>query len=295
MSVQVQEVAAPGAPCGGADATPYRVGVLDSVRGVAALVVVIHHCLLTQPAFSNFFFSNWETAAGSTTEQVMFHTPARIVWAGAEAVTLFYVLSGLVLALPWVEGRPPRYGGYCIKRICRIYLPYCAAVAGAMVLNVLLRPHADILGLSRWVNEMTWTNPVTPYVAVDHLLMIGHRNTVDGVIHTLIWEMRVSLLFPLLVMPVVRWRGWGAAGVALVLAVAIGSLQFILRREHAAAGPSAMASRPGCARKIGPRSAMDRLLQLLLRPWLRHSTLSRRVAPAFAADARRRVAGRSAC
>jgi peptidoglycan/LPS O-acetylase OafA/YrhL len=74
---------------------------------------------------------------------------------------------------------------------------------------------------------MTWTNQVTPYVVLDHLLMIGHRNTVNGVIHTLIWEMRVSLLFPLLVIPVVRWRGWGAAGVALVLAVAIGSLQFI--------------------------------------------------------------------
>jgi peptidoglycan/LPS O-acetylase OafA/YrhL len=225
--MQVQEVAAPGHLAGGADATPYRVGVLDSIRGVAALVVVIHHCLLTQPAFSNFFFSNWETAAGSTAEQVMFHTPARIVWAGAEAVTLFYVLSGLVLALPWVEGRPPRYGGYCIKRICRIYLPYCAAVAGAMVLNILFRPHANIPGLSLWVNEMTWTNPVTPYVAVDHLLMIGHRNTVDGVIHTLIWEMRVSLLFPLLVMPVVRWRGWGAAGVALVLAAVIGGLQLV--------------------------------------------------------------------
>ncbi len=32
-----------------------RLTVLDSVRGIAAMVVVVHHCLLTQPAFSDYF------------------------------------------------------------------------------------------------------------------------------------------------------------------------------------------------------------------------------------------------
>ncbi len=176
------------------------------------MVVVVHHCLLTQPAFSDYFFSTWRTAASTPPEYLLFHTPLRIVWDGYEAVTLFYVLSGLVLMLPWVEGRPPGYVAYCVKRICRIYLPYCAAIAGAATLAMLLIRSANVPGASDWVNHMTWSNPVTPVMLVDHALMIGHYNTINGVIHSLIWKMRVSLLFPVLVLPLMRWKAKGAAG-----------------------------------------------------------------------------------
>lgn len=68
---------------------PQRLEVLDSVRGVAAFVVVIHHCLLLLPAFSDYFFSTWRTSATSLFQAILFYTPARIVWDGYEAVTLF--------------------------------------------------------------------------------------------------------------------------------------------------------------------------------------------------------------
>ena len=122
-----------------------------------------------------------------------------------------------MLMLPWVEGRPPAYLAYCVKRICRIYLPYCAAIAGAALLALLLAGSANVPGASDWVNHMTWSNPVTPAMLVDHGLMIGHYNTLNGVIHSLIWEMRVSLLFPLLALPLVRWKAWGALGACAVL------------------------------------------------------------------------------
>ncbi len=204
---------------------PRRLAVLDSVRGIAAMVVVVHHCLLTQPAFSDFFFSTWRTGYDGTVEYLLFHTPARLVWDGYEAVTLFYVLSGLVLMLPWAEGRAPSWLAFWIKRVCRIYLPYCAAVGGAAALAVLLvrvagiDPH--VAGGSAWLNAMGWSNPVTPAMLVDHALMIGHYNTLNGVIHSLIWEMRVSLLFPLLAWPLVRWRVGGALGLVACLAAFI--------------------------------------------------------------------------
>ena len=83
----------------GASSVSGRLEVLDSVRGLAAFVVVIHHCLLTIPSFSNYFFSGWRATPSNGFEWLMFDTPARLLWAGYEAVTLFYVLSGLVLAL----------------------------------------------------------------------------------------------------------------------------------------------------------------------------------------------------
>lgn len=229
---------------------PRRLIVLDSIRGIAALIVVVHHCLLTQPAFSDFFFSTWQTAASTPLQYIMFHTPLRIGWDGYEAVTFFYVLSGLVLTLPWAERHPPRYLAYGIKRVCRIYLPYLAAIAGAAVLNMLLIGQAGIPGASDWVNSMTWSNPVTNWVVADHVLMIGHHNTVNGVIHSLIWEMRVSLILPFLLIPMARWRGWGVAGVFVGLVALVIVLQIAF--APAGTGLALLESRPelGAAGKL---------------------------------------------
>ncbi len=205
--------------------TPARLAVLDSVRGLAAMIVVIHHCFLTQPAFSDFFFSIWQTPARNLLQYVLFYTPARIVWDGYEAVTLFYVLSGLVLTLPWVERRSPTYISFSIKRIARIYFPYYVAILAAAALNAAFLPWADVPGASNWVTGMTWTNPVTAWTFVDHAIMYGHRISVNGAIHSLIWEMRVSLLFPILILPIVRFRAGGAAAVVASLVAFIIVLQ----------------------------------------------------------------------
>ncbi len=206
--------------------TPVRLAALDSVRGLAAMIVVVHHCLLTQPAFSDFFFSGWRTPPHDRAQWLLFRTPAGLAWSGFEAVTLFYVLSGLVLALPWAERRPPGYAAFCVKRVARIYLPYVVAVAIAGVLNAVLQRWAHVPTASDWVNTMSWTHPVTPVVILDHALMYGHRITVNGAVHSLTWEMRVSLLFPLLIWPIARFRALGAAAALGVILILIVGLQY---------------------------------------------------------------------
>ncbi len=223
-----------------------RLEVLDSIRGIAAMVVVIHHCLLTQPAFNDFFFSTWNTQPATLTQTLLFDTPLRIVWDGFEAVTLFYVLSGLVLALPWVQGRPPKYSVYAIKRICRIYLPYLAAIAAAAFLSGIHLFKAPIAELSDWVNTMNWSHPVTAWVLADHIFMIGHYNNLNGVIHSLIWEMRVSLLFPFIVVPIVRWRIGGAIVVTALITALIVAIQ--LKYAVPGAGLELLGSRPDLGR-----------------------------------------------
>jgi peptidoglycan/LPS O-acetylase OafA/YrhL len=206
---------------------PGRIETLDSVRGVAAFIVVIHHCFLTRPVYSDYFFSRWQTPAIGAVSSIFLHTPARIVWSGYEAVTLFYVLSGLVLALPWVVGRAPDYKSFAIKRLCRLYLPYVAAIAIAGIANFALLHRGYVPGASKWVNEMTWTHAVTLPVIFDHLALIGHHATINGVTHTLIWEIRVSLLVPLLIAPILRWRIRGALAVLACLFTIIVSMQLL--------------------------------------------------------------------
>lgn len=204
-----------------------RIEALDSVRGIAALIVVIHHCFLVKPVYSDFFFSHWKTNASGLVSSIFLYTPARLVWAGYEAVTLFYVLSGLVLALPWIEGRPVGYKKFALRRICRLYIPYVVAIAIAAVLNVALMQHAAVSGASRWVNEMTWTNRVNLFVLFDHFAAIGHHATINGVTHTLIWEIRVSLIFPLIIVPIARWGVRGALAVLTCLLIVIVGMQLL--------------------------------------------------------------------
>ncbi|TXN73603.1 acyltransferase [Methylobacterium sp. WL6] len=190
---------------------PQRLHALDAVRGLAAAIVLNHHCLTIIPAYSDYFYSDWTMEARSVTEYILFYTPARIFWSGYEAVTLFYVLSGLVLALPWIEGHPPQYRAFLVKRISRIYLPYVAIISIAAVAVYFLQPIFYISGGSNWINTETWSAPVTIENLVQHALMLGQTNfRLNGAVHSLVWEMRVSLLFPLLMIPMISWK-WRAS------------------------------------------------------------------------------------
>ncbi len=227
-----------------------RIETLDSVRGIAAFIVLIHHCFLTRAVYSDFFFSQWKTDAAGTGSSFFLHTPARLVWSGYEAVTLFYVLSGLVLALPWAEGRLPKYRDFAIKRLCRLYLPYVVVIAVAGLLNVALLQFAYVGGASKWVNEMTWTNPVTLSVIFDHLALIGHHATINGVTHTLIWEIRVSLLFPLLILPMYRWGVRGALCLLAGLLTVIVSMQLLSGNISRIGDLLALSGHPSVAQRL---------------------------------------------
>lgn len=225
------------------DGNHARLHNLDAIRGIAAFIVLIHHCLLVRPAFSEYFFTDWRTEASTSVQYAFFYTPLRLLWAGSEAVILFYVLSGFVIALPWIEKRPPGYAEFCIKRIFRIYLPYLVIVALAAVPNLLLQPVFHVPGGSAWINTEAWSEPVTLGNLAQHVLMFGPVHfRINGAVHSLVWEMWVSLLFPLLIVPVVRWRGRGALGLLFCLFGMTAALQVLYAWLGAAKQPVDLAT-----------------------------------------------------
>ena len=94
---------------------------LDGLRGVAAVAVVVLH-------------------AWMYTER---HRPdrselaARVIGEFRLAVLCFFVLSGFLLALPWVAARagdrePPQLGRFALRRLARIGPAYWVALAGSV-------------------------------------------------------------------------------------------------------------------------------------------------------------------
>jgi peptidoglycan/LPS O-acetylase OafA/YrhL len=121
---------------------------------------------------------------------------------GTEAVILFFVLSGFVLSLPAVREKAQSYFTFVIRRVFRIYVPYLAAlavsVAGALWLH-------GAITKSDWFNR-SWSEAVNWQLVGRHLLFLGvfDTNQFDNPIWSLIHEMRISLVFPLLCALVLR-------------------------------------------------------------------------------------------
>lgn len=182
-----------------------RLVELDSLRGLAALMVVLHHLRVL-----------WETETQPTSAAVR-ATMSLVAPFGTNAVMLFFVLSGFVLSLPAVAGRPQKYSTFVIRRVFRIYVPYLAALAvsvgGAYWLH-------GMITRSSWFNR-SWSGPVDWHLVGQHVLFLGsyEHYVFNNPIWSLIFEMRISLVFPLLCAFVLRFRSRWSLAVILGLAV----------------------------------------------------------------------------
>lgn len=174
---------------------------LDSLRGLAAIIVVNTHILLSFPAFYSP-----ETGETSLIVQLLKNTPLHLLWAGHAAVIFFFILSGFVLALPFLEGKHSFYLSYLIKRVCRIYAPYLSILAIALLCYMYFSHAAPIQSLSTWFNTLWYTKPDEQLI-LNHIFLLGNFNTETYLytIWSLIHEMRISLIFPLLMLLVIRF------------------------------------------------------------------------------------------
>ncbi|WP_168711623.1 acyltransferase [Sphingomonas sp. PAMC26645] len=175
-----------------------RVDALDSLRGIAALVVVLHHCSLAL---------GWYNYVD--------HFGIRIVLSGAGSVILFFVLSGLVLTKTYLE-KDRAYVPFAIKRVIRIYLPFAAAILLAAALCWQLG-YAPVSSAGDWFNSAGWHRPVTARVIASHLVM--NSIDLDNAVWSLSHELRISLLIPFLALAITRFPKATIAGLFAVSVV----------------------------------------------------------------------------
>ena len=96
------------------------------------------------------------------------------------------------------------YRSFLVKRICRIYIPYIVAILIAILCQTTMSEYG-ISHLSEWFNR-SWTIESSLSLIVQHILLVGKYNTdaYNGVIWSLVHEMRISIIFPLVLMVCLR-------------------------------------------------------------------------------------------
>lgn len=206
-----------------------RLTELDGLRGLAAVVVLIDHCLQTVPSIAAVGTHPGVTPDGAL-ERILTGTPLHLLWAGHEAVLVFFVLSGVALVYPiarrHARSQPFDWVDYAPRRVVRLWLPAAASTTWAMLLVVLV-PRSTDPALGSW---MTTGHP--PGLSVDQqvlefLLISQHsyRNTVLWSLHAeAIFSIMLPVVVALVALAARRRLSWALLGAALAVPLATGSL-----------------------------------------------------------------------
>lgn len=196
-----------------------RLKSLDGLRGAAAVIVLIHHALLTFPSLAGAYYEG-RSSDGFT--WALTYTPLHLFWAGTEAVYLFFVLSGVVLVLPVTQsGRSFSWLQYYPRRLLRLYIPVIAAVAFGAALT-LLSPRFQADGLGDWVNARPPSYTIEG-AARDLTLVFGPSRVISP-LWSLQWEVLFSLLLPAFVIFAVSLRRyWPIKTIAVLAAILAGA------------------------------------------------------------------------
>ena len=160
---------------------------LDGLRGIAALTVFFSHVYLMQKI---------DIIPSEVNSSVL-----RSLWDGDAAVFLFFILSGFVLALPYLttSKRSIEYIPYIVRRIFRIYPAYIFALLFSLVLMHTVFIPENLTGLSPWIRSF-WTTDVSLSEIGRHLSMIGpDTNKIDPPVWTLRLELIISCIYPMII------------------------------------------------------------------------------------------------
>lgn len=191
-----------------------RLLALDGLRGVAALVVLLHHALLLNPSISSLYVEGGSAPERGTALWWLSYSPLKLTNAGHEAVMVFFVLSGFVLALPVLRGGFA-WAAYYPRRMVRLGLPVAGAVAVAALLLVAV-PRPDAERFSAWAETRT-AKQFDWHDVFDALNLFNGSYDLDNPLWSIQWEMIFSVTLPVFVVVALALQRWWPLGIAAAL------------------------------------------------------------------------------
>ncbi|SAC66349.1 acyltransferase 3 [Enterobacter cloacae] len=184
---------------------------LTWLRGIAALLVIVSHCVrTTESPYSSI---------DSPSDIILFNS----LDLGSFAVTLFFCLSGATLYLNHKNDRTlSDTASFIVKRIFRIYPAFIFAIFAYVLLgNIYIGWYGEPKGI--WID-----NIALPYSFVDvfmHLFLlydlIGNPYIINGAFWSLPVEFRYYLLFPLALFLMRKSGAWPVIVLSMILACSV--------------------------------------------------------------------------
>jgi peptidoglycan/LPS O-acetylase OafA/YrhL len=201
-----------------------RLRALDGLRGLAAFVVLLHHAGLLNPSVADVYLNPSKPIAPRSVAHFITQTPLQLLFSGKEAVLVFFVLSGFVVALPALARRDFNWLAYYPRRIIRLMVPVVASVAFAAV-TIVATLHDPETANSPWAAH-------SAFRSLDWMEVVRNFDLLGGEMHlnNPLWSLRFELIFSLLlpvyvvVAVIYARRWWVPTGIAALMFVVGGAI-----------------------------------------------------------------------
>lgn len=171
-----------------------RIRELDSLRGLAACTVLLHHNLAAAGLLKGPF------------RDLLIASPLHVIESGRPAVLLFFVLSGYVLtrALSRTELTRIEFTRWVLQRSVRLLVPSAAALLISAVLYTLAS-RGTWPGEAAWLRNTLWNSALSWRSIGNQAALVAPDGGfgLDNVLWSLEVEWRVSLFLPFVAIPLI--------------------------------------------------------------------------------------------
>ena len=180
---------------------------LDSLRGLAALFVFFTHFLGLKGNMPLFYRLKL--------------TPLGVLVNGNGAVMFFFVLSGFVLSLPFINAEKPlKLTAFYTKRLFRLYPAFIVAIIVSVFFKLFVFDKPAMALFTGWIeNFWNWDFDKANIAGLlKTFLLVGpqfNANLIDPPIWSLIIEVKMSLVLPLFI--VIASRSKPALNIGLLV------------------------------------------------------------------------------
>jgi peptidoglycan/LPS O-acetylase OafA/YrhL len=196
-----------------------KLGALETVRGVGAVVVLLHHISL---AFLPFAYLGSVAPPHFGWETLLHRTPLGLLIAGRFAIAVFFVLSGFVLSLVFLGPHPKSEQELAAATVKRIFRLAPMVALGVMLPVMLARlgltfhhTASEITGSTTWLgHELSGNLSLTAVARALGLNLFSNSQFYNSALWTIELELQGSFVVYLIlfVFRHSRWR-WGGYAV----------------------------------------------------------------------------------
>lgn len=201
-----------------------KLGFLDGVRGIAMMIVVIHHFGLAFFPAINYLLPEKIHLGNGAVELMIGRTPLNIFFNGGFAVSVFFVLSGFVLSYKFhLSGSRKLLTEYAAKRYFRLFLPVAGSVIICYFLHLsgLFAPRSieNITKSPEWLGGL-YSNLKGPGDMAKNILIDVFLNN-DNRYNPVLWTMTIEFLGSLLLFAFLAFAGDHKKTILLHIIVAV--------------------------------------------------------------------------
>ncbi len=170
---------------------------IEGIRGLAAIIVVLHHYTLAFYPALNFGNTHQAHVGNGNLEVLIANSPLNLIYNGGFAVCIFFILSGYVLSNAYHQNNIPKILiQYAIKRYFRLLVPVGASIIIAYAFIKMNFMHNANLGAVTKTND--WLSGAFDHddglLAVIKNIFVDVFFFKDNSYNAVLWTMTYELL-----------------------------------------------------------------------------------------------------